>query len=209
MGSPIHVLEARSGIVSSCVFFATFLSLLPSAGRPPEWRSWFIIAVVCTYRRGWRQTCVILYITYCYLWVSSFFFSDRDGCIESLQIRDWVYFSTVLLGNGFLKFVKNKSNIFVEIFFLFLRLFFGVAAMEGKIYRVIEKTVCTWWLQYRKLQVMFKVSPASLQTFIDTPNCVLEDTRLTLTPSVIPNSNYVIMVSDWNSLKYFCVFFIL
>jgi len=26
-----------------------------------------------------------------------------------------------------------------------------------------------------KLQVMFKVSPASLQTFIGTPNCVLED----------------------------------
>jgi hypothetical protein len=32
------------------------------------------------------------------------------------------------------------------------------------------------------------------------------DTRLTLTPSVIPNSNYVIMVSDWNWLKYICVF---
>jgi hypothetical protein len=31
----------------------------------------------------------------------------------------------------------------------------------------------TW--QYRKLQVMFKVSPTSLQTFIDTPNCVLKD----------------------------------
>jgi hypothetical protein len=31
-------------------------------------------------------------------------------------------------------------------------------------------------------------------------------TRLTLTPSVIPNSNYVFMVSDWNCLKYFCVF---
>jgi hypothetical protein len=30
------------------------------------------------------------------------------------------------------------------------------------------------------------------------------DTRLTLTPS---NSNYVITVSDWNCLKYFCVFF--
>jgi hypothetical protein len=29
---------------------------------------------------------------------------------------------------------------------------------------------------------------------------------LTLTPSVLPNSNYVIMVSDWNRLKYFCVF---
>ena len=40
---------------------------------------------------------------------------------------------------------------------------------------------------------MFKVSPAILQTFIDT--------RLTLTPSVIPNSYYVIMVGDWNSLN--------
>jgi hypothetical protein len=45
---------------------------------------------------------------------------------------------------------------------------------------------------------MFKVFPASLHTFIDT--------RLTLTPSVIPHSNYVIMVSDLNCLKYFCVF---
>jgi hypothetical protein len=32
------------------------------------------------------------------------------------------------------------------------------------------------------------------------------DTRLTLTPSVIPNSNYIIMVSGWNCLKYLCVF---
>jgi hypothetical protein len=53
---------------------------------------------------------------------------------------------------------------------------------------------------------MFKLSPASLQTFIDMPNCVLEDPRLTLTPYVIPNLNYVIMVSDRNCLKYFCMF---
>jgi hypothetical protein len=32
-------------------------------------------------------------------------------------------------------------------------------------------------------------------------------TRLTLTPSLIPNSNYVIMVSDLNCLKYLCMFF--
>ena len=31
------------------------------------------------------------------------------------------------------------------------------------------------------------------------------DTRLTLMPSAIPNSNYVIMVGDWNCLKY-CIF---
>jgi hypothetical protein len=32
------------------------------------------------------------------------------------------------------------------------------------------------------------------------------NTRLTLTPSVIPNSNYVVMESEWNCLKYFYVF---
>jgi hypothetical protein len=30
-------------------------------------------------------------------------------------------------------------------------------------------------VQYKKLQVMFKLSPASLQIFFDTLNCVLED----------------------------------
>jgi hypothetical protein len=38
------------------------------------------------------------------------------------------------------------------------------------------------------IQVMFKMSPASLQG--------QGGTRLTVMPSVIPNSNYVIMVSD-------------
>jgi hypothetical protein len=50
---------------------------------------------------------------------------------------------------------------------------------------------------------MFEVSPALLQT---ADRMVQGDTRLTLTPSVIPSSNYVIVVNDWNCLKYFCVF---
>jgi hypothetical protein len=33
---------------------------------------------------------------------------------------------------------------------------------------------------------MFKVSPASLQTYIDTPNCVLED-RVQYSTAYIPN----------------------
>jgi hypothetical protein len=53
-------------------------------------------------------------------------------------------------------------------------------------YRVIKTSLCTWWLQYRKLQVMFKVSTTSLQTFIDTPNCVLED-RVEYSTVHIPN----------------------
>jgi hypothetical protein len=40
----------------------------------------------------------------------------------------------------------------------------------------------------QKVTSIAQVSPASLQTFINT--------RLTPTPSVIPNSNYVVMVSD-------------
>ena len=51
---------------------------------------------------------------------------------------------------------------------------------------VIKMSLCSWWLQYRKLQVMFKVSPASLQTFIDTPNSVLED-RVQYSTVHIPN----------------------
>jgi len=41
-------------------------------------------------------------------------------------------------------------------------------------------------LQYRKLQVMFKVFPANLHTFIDTPDCVLED-RVQYSTVHIPN----------------------
>ena len=68
----------------------------------------------------------------------------------------------------------NKNTVgwrHVRYFYLFLA---GVA-LSVVLYRVIKKSLWTWWLQYRKLQVMFKVSPASLQTFIDMPNCVLED----------------------------------
>jgi hypothetical protein len=50
------------------------------------------------------------------------------------------------------------------------------------------------------------------ECYLPQSDCLAADrqgqgnTRLILTPSFIPNSNYVIMVSDWNCLKYFCVF---
>jgi hypothetical protein len=53
------------------------------------------------------------------------------------------------------------------------------------------------------------------ESYLAQSNCLAADhqgqwdTRLTLTPSVIPNSNYVIIVSDWNCLKYFCLFSVL
>jgi hypothetical protein len=54
---------------------------------------------------------------------------------------------------------------------------------------------------------MFKVSPASLQTFIDTPNCVLED-RIEYSTVHIPNAFYDghIQVSDFKCSKHFYVF---
>jgi hypothetical protein len=73
----------------------------------------------------------------------------------------------------------------------------------------------------QKVTSNVQMSRASLQTFIETPHYLAQsdclaadrqgqgDTRLTITPSVIPNSNYVIMESDLSCLKYVCVFFVL
>ena len=60
--------------------------------------------------------------------------------------------------------------------------------LKVRLYRVIKESLCTCWLQYRKLQLMFKVSPASLQTFIDTLNTVLED-RVQYSTVHIPNGH--------------------
>jgi hypothetical protein len=67
---------------------------------------------------------------------------------------------------------------------------------------VIKTCLCTWWLQHTSF----------LPNYMAQSDCLAADrqghgdTRFKLTPFVIPNSNYVIMVSDWNCLKYFCVF---
>jgi hypothetical protein len=68
------------------------------------------------------------------------------------------------------------------------------------LYRVSKSL---WWLQYRKLQVTFKVSPAGLQTFIDTPNCVLEDRvqyRTVHIPNVFCDGHFQII----NCVGIFC-----
>jgi hypothetical protein len=58
----------------------------------------------------------------------------------------------------------------------------------GSVIHGNQKVPVHLMISLQKVQLMFKVSPVSLQTFIDT--------SLTLTPSVIPNYKYVIMVSD-------------
>jgi hypothetical protein len=44
------------------------------------------------------------------------------------------------------------------------------------IYRVIKKSLCTWWLQYRKLQVMFKVSHSPVSRHLLTHQTVFSKT---------------------------------
>jgi hypothetical protein len=68
------------------------------------------------------------------------------------------------------------------------------------IYRVIKISLCTQWLQYKNKQK---------SDCLAADRQGQEDTRLTLTPSGIPNSNYFVMVSDWNCLKYFLRVFVL
>jgi hypothetical protein len=66
---------------------------------------------------------------------------------------------------------------------------------------------------YVHLMITIKKVTSNVQSVPRQSDCLAADrqdqgdTRLTLTPSVIPNSNYVIMVSDWNCLKYFFLFF--
>jgi hypothetical protein len=52
------------------------------------------------------------------------------------------------------------------------------------------------------IQVMFKVSPASLQTFTDTLNCVLED-HVQYSTVHIPN---VFCDGDLKIISFLCVF---
>jgi hypothetical protein len=85
-------------------------------------------------------------------------------------------------------------------------LLYNCCLKHSLFYRVIKKSLCTWWLQLSQHM-------SFLPHYLAQSDCLAADrqgqgdTRLTLTPSVVPNSNYVITVSDWNCLKYFFVFF--
>jgi hypothetical protein len=114
--------------------------------------------------------------------------------IFSLQFSGWDVKLT-----SHLKLVPGYE--WVELHLLPLYVFTARAGTlaAGQIYRVIKKSLCTWWLQYRKLQVMFKVSPADSRHLL-TRRTVLEDRVQYSRPSVSPNSNYVTMVGEWNYL---------
>jgi hypothetical protein len=47
--------------------------------------------------------------------------------------------------------------------------FYGTRRFIVLILQSNQKSLCTWWLPYRKLRVTFKVSPASLQTLLTGP----------------------------------------
>jgi hypothetical protein len=68
------------------------------------------------------------------------------------------------------------------------------------LYKMIKKSLWTCWFQYKSFLPYYLAQSDCLAAYRQ------RDTRLTITPFVIPNSNYVIMVSDSNYLKYFCVF---
>jgi hypothetical protein len=93
-------------------------------------------------------------------------------------------------GNEVIQCLKNAVNFLVLILKKFVEyclcaftyslaqrqgLQYRNATNVGYVYRVIKKSLCTWWLQYWKLHVKFKLSSTSIQTFIDMLNCVLED----------------------------------
>jgi hypothetical protein len=70
------------------------------------------------------------------------------------------------------------------------------------VYRVIKRSLCTCLSQHTSF----------LPHYLHQSDCFKTDrqgqgdTIVTQTPSVISNSNYVIVVRDWNCLKYFSYF---
>jgi hypothetical protein len=84
-----------------------------------------------------RMSFWILQITTCVF--SSFL--NATVSLKNLQIGDWIYSSTVRRGNGFkiVSRVSKKCSLKILLFiylFLFLRVSFGVAAIEGKICKI-------------------------------------------------------------------------
>jgi hypothetical protein len=126
--------------------------------------------------------------------------------------------SNLLKPTGYFTYHQFNSQKFYTV--LTLRLCFSYGSQNRQPYTTLSDWFCTGWSKSlcapdydtESLSIVQNVPRQSPD--IDTPNCFLEDrqgqgdTRLTLTPSVIPNSIHVIVVSDWNLLKYFCVFFV-
>jgi hypothetical protein len=87
-----------------------------------------------------------------------------------------------------------KSPVVLQIYGLVLFWYpFIKSVIQGD-----QKVSVHLMITIQKVTSNIQVSPASLQG--------QGDTTLTLTPSIIPNSNYVIIVSDWNCLEYFLCF---
>jgi hypothetical protein len=88
---------------------------------------------------------------------------DKDKlflCQQTLHshanIHDW----RVLIGKKSELITEQTSNITASTF-----------NKKLYIYRVIKKSLCTWWLQYRKLQVMFSVPRQSPHIHWHTELC--------------------------------------
>jgi hypothetical protein len=122
---------------------------------------------------------------------NSLLFRDLSNLVRPFGLQFSIMFGTLLL----LILVTCRGQFYHSIY------------VSSKLYRVIKLSLCTWWLQYRKLHVLRASLLGSTWLLGSRPPGSGGNMILTLTPSVIPNSNYVIMVSDWNCLKYFCVLF--
>jgi hypothetical protein len=63
----------------------------------------------------------------------------------------------------------------------------------------------------RKVSVHLMIRIQKVTINVQRSDCFLSDrqgqgdTRLTLMPFIVPNSNYVLMVNNWNCLKHICV----
>jgi hypothetical protein len=127
---------------------------------------------VCKLKSNWK-------INWSVKSISNTHFPTRDKeitvsktfvCLSPTQIRP--SFSHLLLLTTDLIYIYYPPLNSLQKLWIsqtFPRHFYFIWTTIMLLYRVVKKSLFTWWLQYSKLQVMFKISPSSLQTFIDTP----------------------------------------
>jgi hypothetical protein len=106
---------------------------------------------------------------------------------------------------------KKKINVYVQnTYKMFVE---NMATLHTEQYTGWSESLCAP-RNYAFQQITpLSQHTSSLPHYLAQSDCLAADrqgqghTRLTLTPSVIPNSNYIFMVGYWNCLKYFCLFF--
>jgi hypothetical protein len=110
------------------------------------------------------------------------------------------------------QWLRERSSMLRYTYISCLHIILFIPCIYGDRFIIINQPMQVLVQGDQKFSVHLMITVRTLG-YLAQFDCLASDrqsqgnTRLTLTLSVIPDCNYVMMVSDWNCLKYFCLFF--